>query len=116
MHLHLSYVFALIDTEVPHTKYFTLSQQHGSYALIDLHRACEKYVSNVHLTPAFICFTVDYGNAIYSGLTLHSINQLQSVLNARKISNITKFGHIFHVVKLHLLHICTNTVRLRTYA
>ena len=44
----------------------------------------------------FICTRVDYGNAVYAGLTLSRISQLQSVLNAaaRLIGGIPKFAHI----------------------
>ena len=48
------------------------------------------------LMHAFICTRVDYGNAVYAGLTLSRISQLQSVLNAaaRLIGGIPKFAHI----------------------
>src|SRR6218665_3094972 len=56
---------------------------------------------------AFICSRVDYCSAIYAGVALAHVDQLQSVLNAaaRLIGGIPKFGHIseFLSAELHWL-------------
>src|SRR6218665_2071565 len=56
------------------------------------------------LMHAFICSRVDYCSAIYSGVALAHVDQLQSVLNAaaRLIGGIPKFGHISEFIRAEL--------------
>src|SRR6218665_2437256 len=53
---------------------------------------------------AFICSRVDYCSAIYAGVELAHVDQLQSVLNAaaRLIGGIPKFGHISEFIRAEL--------------
>jgi len=61
------------------------------------------------LTHALICTRVDFGNAVYIGLSSCNTHKLQSVLNAaaRLIGGIPKFGHISAFIRdsLHWLPI-----------
>src|SRR6218665_2282173 len=56
------------------------------------------------LMHAFICSRVDYCSAIYAGVALAHVDQLQSVLNAdaRLIGGIPKFGHISEFIRAEL--------------
>ena len=53
---------------------------------------------------AFICSRVDYCSAIYAGVALAHVDQLQSVLNgaARLIGGIPKFWHISEFIRAEL--------------
>src|SRR6218665_3304926 len=56
------------------------------------------------LMHAFICSRVNYSSAIYAGVALAHVDQLQSVLNAaaRLIGGIPKFGHISEFIRAEL--------------
>src|SRR6218665_730375 len=53
---------------------------------------------------AFICSRGDYCSAIYAGVALAHVDQLQSFLNAavRLIGGIPKFGHISEFIRAEL--------------
>src|SRR6218665_856280 len=56
------------------------------------------------LMHAFICSRVDYCSAIYAGVEVAHVDQLQSVLNAaaRLIGGIPKSGHISEFIRAEL--------------
>ena len=61
------------------------------------------------LVHALICSRIDYGNAVYIGLSLTNLSKLQTILNAaaRLIGGIAKFDHISFFIRdvLHWLPI-----------
>ena len=61
------------------------------------------------LVQALICTRIDFGNAIFAGLSVANLSKLQSILNsaARLIGGIPKFSHISSFIRntLHWLPI-----------
>src|SRR5688572_1248896 len=61
------------------------------------------------LVHALICSRIDFGNAVYIGLSSTNTSKLQSILNAaaRLIGGIAKFDHISYFIRdsLHWLPI-----------
>src|SRR5688572_10373203 len=61
------------------------------------------------LVHALICSRIDYGNAVYIGLSSTNRSKLQSILNAaaRLIGGVAKFDHISYFIRdsLHWLPI-----------
>src|SRR6218665_2451191 len=90
----------------------TLSRHVGSVC-----RSCFYHLRHIRSVPrsltskaartlmhSFICSRVDYCSAIYAGVALAHVDQLQSVLNAaaRLIGGIPKFGHISEFIRAEL--------------